>query len=83
MYLNLTVQTKSSLNEDVPVLPGPPITVPAYVKPLLPVNQWTPTTRLETQDVLTFAAIDPPAADKSAKIQVIAVGGGLYTALSS
>jgi hypothetical protein len=83
MYFNLTVQTKSSINQNVPVLPGPPITVPAYVKPLLSVNKWTPTTRLETQDVLTFAAIDPPATEKSAKIQVIAVGGGLYTALSS
>jgi hypothetical protein len=83
MYLNLIVQTKSALNQDVPVVPGPPITVPAYVKPLLSATQWAPTTRLETQDVLTFAAIDPPATDKSAKISVIAVGGGLYTAMSS
>jgi hypothetical protein len=80
MYFNLTVQTKSSLNQDVPVLSGPPITVPAYLKPLLPPDQAMPTTRLQTQDILTFAAIDPPAADKSAKIQVIAVGGGLHTA---
>src|SRR5258708_33913209 len=83
MYLNLTVQTKSSLNKDVPVLPGSPITVPAYVTPLLSATQRSPTTRLETQDVLTFAAIDPPATDKSAKIQVIAVGGGLHSATSS
>jgi hypothetical protein len=83
MYFNLIVQTKSSLNQDIPVLSGQPITVPAYVKPLLSPSHWTPKTRLETQDILSFAAIDPPAADKSAKIQVIAIGGGLHEASGS
>ena len=83
MYFNLTVQTKSSLDEDVPVASGPPIAVPAYVRALLPPGRPAPTTRLETQDVLSFAAIDPPAADKPAKIQVIAIGGGLHTAMAS
>jgi len=83
MYFNLTVQTKSSLDEDVPVSSGPLITVPAYLKALLPPARWTPTTRLESQDILSFAAIDPPAAEKSAKIQVIAIGGGLHTATAS
>ena len=83
MYFNRTVQTKSSLHQDTPVLSGPPITVPANVAPLLSANQLAPKTRLQTQDILTFAAIDPPAADKSAKIQVIAIGGGLYSAQSS
>jgi hypothetical protein len=83
MYLDLIVQTKSSLDQDVPVLSGQPITVPADVEPLLPPDRRNPTTRLEAQDILSFAAIDPPAADKSAKIQVIAIGGGLRTAFGN
>jgi hypothetical protein len=83
MYFNLIVSTKSSLNEDVPALPGPAITVPAYVRPFLSPGQWTPRTKLETQDILSFAAIDPPAASKPAKIQVIAIGGGLNRAFAS
>jgi hypothetical protein len=80
MYFNFTVQTKSSLNQNIPILSGQPITIPTYVKPLLSPDDGTPKTRLQTQDILSFAAIDPPAADKSAKIQVIAIGGGLHTA---
>jgi hypothetical protein len=83
MYFNHTVQTKSSLSQDIPVLSGQPITVPGYLKPLLSPGHWAPKTRLQTQDILSFAAIDPPAADKSAKIQVIAIGGGLHTASGS
>ena len=83
MYLNNTVETKSKLNQDIPVRPGPPITVPDYLKPLLAPSHWTPRTRLEAQDVLTFAAIDPPKADPAAKVRVIAIGGGTYTASSS
>jgi hypothetical protein len=82
MYFNRTVQTPSSLNQDVPVRSGPTITVPDYVKALLSQDKWTPTTKLQTQDILSFAAIDPPAADKTAKIQVIAIGGGIRSALS-
>jgi hypothetical protein len=83
MYLNTTVETPSALNQDIPILPGPRITVPGFVRPLLAPALWAPQKRLQTQDVVTFAAIDPPSADKSAKIQVIAVGGGLYTASAS
>ncbi len=83
MYLNLIATTKSSLAQETPVVPGPPITVPASVKPLLPADLRRPTTRLEAQSILSFAAIDPPAADKSAKIRVIAIGGGLYSAWGS
>jgi hypothetical protein len=83
MYLNTTVETRSVLSQDIPVLPGPTITVPGFVRPLLAPARWTPQKRLQTQDIVTFAAIDPPSTDKSAKIQVIAVGGGLNTATAS
>jgi hypothetical protein len=83
MYLNTTVETRSALNQDIPVLSGPGIVVPGFVRPLLSPRLWSPQRRLQVQDILTFAAIDPPAAGKSAKIQVIAVGGGLYNAGAS
>jgi hypothetical protein len=77
MYLNDTVETRSALNQDVQVTSGPPITVPDFAKPLLSSSRLTPRTRLEIQDILSFAAIDPPAAQAGQKIQVIAIGGGL------
>jgi hypothetical protein len=83
MYFNTTVETQSALNQDIPVQAGPPISVPSYVLPLLPPDRTAPRKRLQTQDVLTFAAIDPPASVNGAKIQVIAIGGGLYEASAS
>jgi len=77
MYLDTTVETQSALNQDIPITPGPPIAVPGFVRTLLAPKFWAPQKRLEVQDILTFAAIDPPSADKSAKIQVIAIGGGV------
>jgi hypothetical protein len=84
MYLDSTVATRSSINQDVPVLAGPQITVPGYVRPLLPAARLAPRKKLETQDILSFAAIDPPAAQRgeAAKIQVIAIGGGFRMAMS-
>ena len=83
VYLNTTVETQSALNQDIPIQPGRTITVPGFVRPLLAPRSWAPQKRLQTQDILTFAAIDPPSADKSAKVSVIAVGGGVYTATAS
>jgi hypothetical protein len=83
MYMNTTVETQSALNQDIPILPGPTITVPGFVRPLLAPAKWTPRKLLTTQDIMTFAAIDPPSTAKSAKVQVIAVGGGLYYASAS
>ncbi len=60
MYLNDTVETMSVLNQAIPVLPGPPISVPDYVKPLLRHPDSIPRTRLQIQEILSFAAIDPP-----------------------
>jgi hypothetical protein len=87
MYYNNTVETRSALNQDVPIQSGPPITVPDYVKPLLSPSRWTPRIKLQTQDVLSFAAVIPATAQAGqggagAKIRVIAIGGGLYTALA-
>lgn len=83
MYFNTTVETPSALNQDIPILHGPPISVPSYVQPLLRPGQTAPRKRLQVQDILTFAAIDPPASAKGARIQVIAIGGGLYEATAS
>jgi len=77
MYLNDTIETKSALDQNDSARSGPPITVPDFVKVLLPPSRWTPHTRLETQDILSFAAIVPPTASTGQKIRVIAIGGGL------
>jgi len=44
-----------------------------------------PRLRLDTEQLLSFAAVDPPAgtASAAAKIQVIAIGGGLIYASAS
>ena len=81
MYLNTAVEVPAVLNKAQPVNPGPPITVPAYVMPLLPPGEGTPRKTLATQQLLSFAAVDPPAGN--GKIQVIAIGGGLSYASAS
>lgn len=74
-YLNETVMTPSALAQDNPVKPGPAIPIPAAFKALVPAHEVNPDVKLETQYDLDFAAIDPPASAKNAKIQVIAMGG--------
>jgi hypothetical protein len=74
MYLNSTVEVPALLNKGYPVNPGPPITVPGYLDFLLSPRTQPPRLRLESQQVLSFAAVDPPAG--AGKIQVIAMGGG-------
>jgi hypothetical protein len=81
MYLNSTVATPSYIDKANPVKEGPPIEVPQELSHLLPVDQPAPRVELEAQDLLSFAAIDPPAG--TSKIQVIAIGGGLNYAASS
>jgi LysR family transcriptional regulator, chromosome initiation inhibitor len=73
MYLNTTVQTPASLNLARPVNPGPAISVPQAVAPLLGHGTPAPRVKLEGQQLLSFAAVDPPA--NGGKIQVIAIGG--------
>ena len=81
MYLNSTVATPSYINKGDPIDAGAPIEVPHNLSPLLPAGQPAPRTKLEAQDLFSFAAIDPPAA--TSKIQVLAIGGGLNYAAAS
>jgi hypothetical protein len=73
MYLNTTVQTPASLNQSLPLSPGPAIGVSRVLAPLLGRGRPTPRIKLEGQQLLSFAAVDPPAS--GGKIQVIAIGG--------
>jgi hypothetical protein len=81
MYLNSTVAVPSYIDKGDPIDPGPPIQAPLDLSPLLPAGQPAPRVELEAQQLLSFAAIDPPAAPS--KIQVIAIGGGLNYAAAS
>jgi hypothetical protein len=73
MYLNTTVQTPASLNQSLPLNPGPVISVTELLAPLLGHGTPAPRIKLEGQQLLSFAAVDPPA--NGGKIQVIAIGG--------
>lgn len=75
MYLNTTVEVPAVLNKSYPVRPGPVIPVPAYLAALLPPGTSAPRVSLETQQLLSFASVDPPSGNGA--IQVIAIGGGL------
>ena len=48
---------------------------------LLPPGQPAPLVQLQSQQLLSFAAIDPGPG--TAKVQVIAIGGGLTSATAS
>jgi hypothetical protein len=81
MYLNSTVEVPAVLNKSYPIRPGPPITVPLELLTLLPPGKTAPRVRLESQELLSFAAVDPPSGN--GKIQVVAIGGGLSYAMAS
>jgi hypothetical protein len=81
MYLNSTVAVPGYINKANPIDPGPPIEVPEALSALLPAGQPTPRIQLEAQELLSFAAIDPP--EGTAKIRVMAIGGGLDYAAAS
>jgi hypothetical protein len=81
MTLNTTVAVPGYVNEANPVRSGPPIPVPASLKPLLPKNEPAPLVQLSVQQTLSFAAVDPPRGP--AKIQVIAIGAGPASASAS
>jgi hypothetical protein len=83
MYLVSAVEVPSILNKGV-VSPGAPITVPGYLAFLLTPKKSAPRLRLGTEQLLSFAAVDPPASGATAaKIQVIGIGGGLIYASAS
>ena len=84
MYLDSAVEVPAILNKGV-VKNGPPITVPRYLAFLLTPGQPVPRLHLDAQQLLSFAAVDPPVGTgaPAAKIQVIAIGGGLIYASAS
>jgi hypothetical protein len=81
MYLNSTVGVPGVINKTSLIKPGLPIEVPPDFQTLLPAGKSEPRKSLETQRLLSFAAIDPPAG--GAKVTVIAIGGGQNYATAS
>jgi hypothetical protein len=81
MTLTTTVAVPDVINKADPVRSGPPIQVPVGVQMLLPPGRPAPLVELSSSQTLSFAAVDPAAGN--AKIQVIAVGGGLTSASAS
>jgi hypothetical protein len=81
MTLNTTVAVPDVIDKADPVRPGPPIQVPLDLRMLLPENQHAPLVQLQSRQTLSFAAVDPPKG--TAKVQVIAIGGGLTSASAS
>ena len=81
MTLTTTVAVPDVINKANPIHSGPPIQVPADVQPLLPPGQPAPLVQLSSDQTLSFAAVDP--APGAAKVQVIAMGGGLTSASAS
>lgn len=87
MYLNSTVAVPDVINKANHVRPGLPIAVPPIFLPMVPTDKIAPRESLETQELLSFAGIDPPAAAAgtagSARVTVIAIGGGPNYATAS
>jgi hypothetical protein len=81
MTLTTTVAVPDVINKANPIHSGPPIQVPADLRPLLPPGQPAPLVQLSSDQTLSFAAVDP--APGAAKVQVIAMGGGLTSASAS
>ena len=81
MTLTTTVAVPDVINKADPVHSGPPIQVPLAVRMLLPPGRPAPLVQLSSYQTLSFAAVDP--APGNAKIQVIAIGGGLTGASAS
>jgi hypothetical protein len=81
MYLNSTVGVPGVINRTSLIKPGLPIEVPADFQMLVPQGKSAPRKSLETQQLLSFAAIDPPAG--GAGVAVIAIGGGPNYATAS
>ena len=81
MTLTTTVAVPDVINKASPIHSGPPIEVPLDLQMLLPKGQPAPLVQLQSQQLLSFAAIDP--AQGTAKLQVLAIGGGLTSASAS
>jgi hypothetical protein len=81
MSLDTTVAVPDLINKSNPVRSGPPIQVPADLRELLPAGQPAPLVQLQSEQLLSFVAVDP--APGKSKVQVIAMGGGLTAAAAS
>ena len=81
MALDTTIAVPGYIDKADPVRSGPPIQVPVSVRRLLPASQPAPLIDLQSEQLLSFAAIDPPST--AGKIRVIAIGGGLTSATAS
>jgi hypothetical protein len=81
MTLNTTVAVPDVINKGNPVRSGPPIPVPPDLQALLPAGQPAPLVQLQSEQLLSFVAVDP--APGKSKVQVIAMGGGLTSATAS
>jgi len=79
MYLDTVVATPSYIDKGSPIEPGARIAYPEELDPWIGTRPYRHS--VQRQDLLTFAAVDPPAS--GGKIQVIAVGGGLNYAAAS
>jgi hypothetical protein len=81
MTLNTTVAVPDVIDKGNPIHSGPPIGVPGDLRMLLPPGRPAPLVQLQSQQVLSFTAVDP--APGQSKIQVITMGGGLASATAS
>jgi hypothetical protein len=81
MTLNTEVAVPDYVNKANPIHSGRPIQVPQDVQELLPKGQPVPLVQLQSEQTLSFAAVDPVGGN--AKVQVIAMGGGLTAASAS
>jgi len=79
MYLETVTATPGYIDKASPIEPGPRIAYPDALAPWIGTGPHRISVQL--QDLLSFAAIDPPAGE--GKIQVIAVGGGVNYATAS
>jgi len=79
MYLETVTATPGYIDKASPIEPGPRIVYPDALAPWIGTGPHRDSVQL--QDLLTFAAVDPPVGH--GKIQVIAVGGGVNYAAAS
>ncbi len=78
MTMTETVAVPDIINQADPVRSGPPIQIPQDLAALLPKDQQAPLQELQSEQQLSFTAVDP--GKTTAKISVIAIGGGLISA---
>jgi hypothetical protein len=81
MYLNTTIAVPGYIDDADPITPGASIEIPADLFPFLPDGRKNPRVQLTTQNLFSFAAVDPPPG--SAKVTVLSIGGSLAYATAT